>query len=92
MFLNSQENSRIRQVRILAYKKTLLHVFFLWILKFLEKLFCKMRVYNYCTQLTFTCPMTTIETLEKLWNMFKVNDKNTRTTSTLEKVVKYVQS
>ena len=33
------------------------------------------------TQLTFTCSMSTIETLEKKLNMFKVNNKNTRTTS-----------
>ena len=27
-------------------------------------------------QLTFTCSSSTIETLEKVWNMFKVNNKN----------------
>ena len=35
-------------------------------------------------QLTFTC-LKTIETLEKaVWNMFKVNNKNTRTTSLID--------
>ena len=29
------------------------------------------------TQLTFTCSTSTIETTEKVWNMFKVNNKNT---------------
>ena len=35
---------------------------FLWILKFLEKLFCKMREYDYVTHLTLTCSRSTIET------------------------------
>ena len=34
-----------------------------------------------CTQLTFTCSKSWIEALEKAWNMFKVNNTNTRTTS-----------
>ena len=34
------------------------------------------------TQVRFTCSKTIIETLaKKVWNMFKVNNKNTRTTS-----------
>ena len=33
------------------------------------------------SQLAFTYPKLTIETLEKDVNMFKVNNKNTRTTS-----------
>ena len=32
-------------------------------------------------QLTLTCSKSTIETLEKVWNILKVNNKNTRTTS-----------
>ena len=28
-------------------------------------------------QLTFTCSKSTIETYEKVWNMFKINNKNT---------------
>ena len=32
-------------------------------------------------QPTFTCSKSTIETLKKMWNNFKVNSKNTRTTS-----------
>ena len=33
------------------------------------------------TQLTFTCSTSTIEALEKGVNMFKLNNKNTRTRS-----------
>ena len=33
------------------------------------------------SQLTVTCSQFTIETLKKVWNMFKVNYKKTRTTS-----------
>ena len=33
------------------------------------------------TQLIFTCSKSTIETLKKMWNMFKVDNKITRTTS-----------
>ena len=33
------------------------------------------------SQLTFYCLKSTIETLEKAWDMFKANNKNTRTTS-----------
>ena len=33
------------------------------------------------TQLTFTCSNSTIEHYKKVWNMFKVNNKNTRMTS-----------
>ena len=32
-------------------------------------------------QQTFTCSKSTIKTLKKVWNMFKVNNKNTRTMS-----------
>ena len=32
------------------------------------------------TQLSFTCSKLTIETVEQVWNMFKVNHKDTRTT------------
>ena len=32
------------------------------------------------SQFTFTCSKLTIETVEKVWNMFKVNNKDTRTT------------
>ena len=32
-------------------------------------------------QQKLTCSKATIETLEKVWNMFKVNNKDTRTTS-----------
>ena len=32
------------------------------------------------TRLTFTCSKSTTKTLEKVWNIFKVNSKNTRTT------------
>ena len=28
------------------------------------------------TQITFTCSKSTIETIEKIWNMFKVNNEN----------------
>ena len=35
------------------------------------------------SKLTFTCSKSTIETLEKGKNMFKVNNKNTGTTSVL---------
>ena len=34
----------------------------------------------FLTQRTFTFSKSTIEILEELWNMFKVNKKNTRTT------------
>ena len=33
------------------------------------------------TQITFTCSNSTIETVKKVWNMFKFNNKNTRTLS-----------
>ena len=33
------------------------------------------------THLTFTCLKSTIETLEKVWNMLKINNKNIRTMS-----------
>ena len=33
------------------------------------------------TQLTFTFSKSTIETLKKMWNMFKVNNKNAKMTS-----------
>ena len=33
------------------------------------------------TQVTFTYSKSTIETQKKVWNMFKVNNKNTRMTS-----------
>ena len=33
------------------------------------------------TQRTFTCSKSAIKTLEKVWNMFKVYNQNTRTTS-----------
>ena len=32
------------------------------------------------SQLTFTCSKSIIQTLEKVWNMFKISNKNTRTT------------
>ena len=45
----------------------------------------KIRVYfkskPYTTLLTFTCSKSTIETREKMRHMFKVDNKNTRTTS-----------
>ena len=31
------------------------------------------------TQSVFTCSTLTVETLDKVWNMFKVNNKDTRT-------------
>ena len=37
--------------------------------------------YNVHTQLTFNFSKLAIETLEKMWNMFKAINKNTRTTS-----------
>ena len=39
-------------------------------------------VFEKVTQLIFTCPKSTKETLGKGVNMFKVNSKNTRTMST----------
>ena len=38
------------------------------------------KVTNWQTQLAFISSKTTTETLEKGWKMFKVNNKNTRTT------------
>ena len=35
-------------------------------------------VLSLCTQQTFTCSKSTIETLKKVWNMFKVNNKDTK--------------
>ena len=35
----------------------------------------------FTSQLTFTCSKSTMETLEKVWHMFRVNNKNIRTTS-----------
>ena len=32
------------------------------------------------TQQTFNCSKSTMETLKKVWNMIKVNNKNSRTT------------
>ena len=33
------------------------------------------------THITFTCSKSAIETIKKVRNMFKINDKNIRTTS-----------
>ena len=46
----------------LCLQKDAFRGIFLWILKFLEKLFCKMREYDYVTHLTLTCSRSTIET------------------------------
>ena len=35
-------------------------------------------------QLALACSKSMIETLEKVWNMFKFNNKNTRTMSLFE--------
>ena len=36
---------------------------------------------NISSRPTFTCPKSTIKVLEKMWNMFQVNNKKTRKTS-----------
>ena len=38
-------------------------------------------LFGLTNQSTFTCLKLTIETQEKVWNMYKVNNKNTRTIS-----------
>ena len=48
-----------------------------WILAFDE--FFRGPSISLCSQLSFTCSKSTIETIE-VWNIFKVNNKNTRTT------------
>ena len=41
----------------------------------------KCTLYNNNTQLTFICSKSTIQTIKKMWNIFKVNNKNTRATT-----------
>ena len=57
---------------------TLLYCFYCWLWAVKCPLCLFLPRLGVFSQLKFTCATSAIETLEKMWNMFKVNNKNTR--------------